>query len=476
MKNTDSQQSRKKRSPFKKIGIFAGALVVVLLGLFVAVSLKLQAPLSSAEAIADLDSLVVYIERVHPDPYWKIQRADFYRAVDQARQRFSKDDISKLEFSNEISRLAAMFHEGHLSVYSDVPMITKDMKMFPYFGLFELEPGSHRLTMRSDAMIQDAKFKAGDELLSINDRPCREIVDGALEMISGESDGFRCASLEASLCDVMNGINSWMNEKMPADSYRVKMKTSMGVKTVDVKSIGIIRSLFAATANSNNLKRDPFSYKMLNDSTMLFSFNECVTDNLNEFLKGMFARAKADGVRHLIIDNRYNGGGNSEAGDELCKYLTSNPFAIVEKMVIHISEPVRQRDINCDYPHDTTIVVELKPEDYVQPYSDNERFNGKVYLLNSRLTFSAAADFASQFSYFKMGTMIGEETGGTTISSGDVVTLRLPNSGMIVRLPFKLFYNVGADENEPVHGVMPDVETDSESALEAALKLIQNGE
>ena len=74
-----------------------------------------------------------------------------------------------------------------------------------------------------------------------------------------------------------------------------------------------------------------------------------------------------------------------------------------------------------------------------------------------------------------MGTIIGEETGGMTISSGDIITLKLPNSGFSVILPFKLFYNLGADENAPIQGVKPDIEVVSSRALDVALGLITKG-
>ena len=204
-----------------------------------------------------------------------------------------------------------------------------------------------------------------------------------------------------------------------------------------------------------------------------------MTDGLKEFLSDMFAKAKADGVRYLIIDNRYNTGGTTEAGDELCRYLTDEPFISVSKVVVRFSEPIRT--LEREYldgvmpPRDTIVTRTFDPATWCQPYGPDKRFNGEAYLLNSYLTFSAATDFASQFAYFKMGTIIGEETGGMTVSSGDIISLKLPNTGMSVVLPFKLFCNIGADENAPVQGVKPDVEVASGKALDIALDLIQKG-
>lgn len=477
--------SGKKRFSFKKrILIFIG----VLLALFTAVLLVLAWPLlfpktySPAEVAADLDSLVVYIERVHPDPYRQLSKEEFYKAVEQAKQRLSaKEKVTPVEFYYETSRLAAMFKEGHLSVQSDV-FVDRNLKLFPYFTAFRLEPGTHRLFLKTDAEIAGQKFKAGDELQEINGKSVREIVEGTLEGISGESDGFRCALLDEFFY-VPDPLNIWMSQNMPADVYRVKMRKSSGeLMSLDVESVGLLKWLVMnkeQTADESLQVKAPFESKMLNDSTLLFCFNECVADGLKEFLSDMFAKAKADGVRYLIIDNRFNTGGTTEAGDELCRYLTDKPFSSVDKVMIRFSEPIRrlQREyLNGVMPPRDTLVTQLDdPASRQQPYGDDVRFDGKVFLLNSYLTFSAAADFASQFAYYKMGTIVGEETGGMTISSGDIITMKLPNTGLSVVLPFKLFYNIGADENAPVQGVKPDVEVASGGALDRTLEMIANG-
>ncbi|MBQ3362339.1 MAG: hypothetical protein IJG42_00095 [Muribaculaceae bacterium] len=475
----------KKRFSFKKrILIFIGVLLAMITVILLIMAWPMIHPktYSPAQVAADLDSLVVYIERVHPDPYRQLSKVEFYKAVEQAKQRLSaKGKVTQMEFYYEASRLAAMFKEGHLSVRSDV-FIERNMKLFPYFTAFRLEPGTHRLFLKTDVEIAGHGFKAGDELQEINGKPVREIVEGALEGVSGESDGFRCALLDVFFY-VPDPLNIWVSQNMPADVYRVKMRKSSGeLMSLDVESVGLLK-WFVMNKEQNvdeSLQvKAPFESKMLNDSTLLFSFNECVTDGLKEFLSDMFAKAKADGVRYLIIDNRFNTGGTSEAGDELCRYLTDKPFSSVDKVMIRFSEPIRllQREyLNGVIPPRDTLVTQLDdPACRQQPYGDDVRFDGKVFLLNSYLTFSAAADFASQFAYYKMGTIVGEETGGMTISSGDIITLLLPNTRLGLSLPFKLFYNIGADENAPVQGVKPDVEVPSSGALDMALDMIAKG-
>ncbi len=478
-------KTAKKRFSFKKrILIFISVLLAVVACALLAMAWPLIHPVSysPAQVAADLDSLVVYIERVHPDPYRQLNKEDFYKAVEQAKQRLSdRGKVSPSAFYYEASRLAAMFHEGHLSIQSSV-LMERGLKLFPYLPAFRLEPGTHRLFLRTDVEMGGQMFSQGDELQEINGKSVREIVEDALECVSGESDGFRCAMVNEYPC-IPDLINIWINHNMPADVYRVTMRKTNGEqRALVVESVGLLKWFMMnreLTADVAEQVKAPFESTMLNDSTLLFSFNECVTDGLEVFLSDMFAKAKADGVRHLIIDNRYNTGGTTEAGDELCRYLTDKPFTSVSKVVIRFSEPIRS--LRREYldgvmpPRDTLVTRSFDPSDWNRPYGPDKRFNGNVYLLNSYLTFSAAADFASQFAYFKMGTIIGEETGGMTVSSGDIITMKLPNTGFSVVLPFKLFCNIGADENAPVQGVKPDIEVTSAGALDVALDLIRNG-
>lgn len=479
--------SGKKRSIIKRILISLGVIIALIIGALTVLSWPLLNPKSytPAQANADIDSLVVYIERIHPDPYRQLSKEVFYSAVNQTKQCLSsKEKVTLLDIYYEASRLMAMFKEGHVSVIPPEVLYHKDMKLFPYFTAFHVEPGTHRLVLDQDVEIEGSVFKAGDELLEINEKIARDIVEGTLEIVSGESDGFRCALINER-DNIPDILNVWLNYNMPAEVYRMKIKTASGVKNVDVKSVGLLKwfkTYGKSNADEPSLIRPPFASKMLNDSTLLFSFNECVTDGLNEFLKDMFAKANADGVRYLIIDNRYNTGGNSEAGDEVCRYLTDSVFNGVAEVLVRISEPVRTRrlfNMNGVFTaRDTVINMVLDnpdSEDFKIPYSPDVRFHGKVYLLNSNLTFSAGADFASLFSYYKMGTIVGEETGGMTISSGDNLAIELPNTGLSLWLPYKLFINSGADKHAPIHGVLPDIQVDSESALDVALRLVSEG-
>lgn len=98
-----------------------------------------------------------------------------------------------------------------------------------------------------------------------------------------------------------------------------------------------------------------------------------------------------------------------------------------------------------------------------------QRFCGNVYLLTSHTTFSSASSFAWAFKEAGCGTVIGEETGGMSVHYGDVISFKLPNSGLAVNVSHKRFWLPGADENN-IHGVLPDIVCPQDEALETALQ------
>jgi len=63
-----------------------------------------------------------------------------------------------------------------------------------------------------------------------------------------------------------------------------------------------------------------------------------------------------------------------------------------------------------------------------RPSSNPLRFNGSVYLLTSRVTFSSASSFAAAIKDFGIGILVGEETGGIFPHFGDVISFQLPSS------------------------------------------------
>jgi carboxyl-terminal processing protease len=159
---------------------------------------------------------------------------------------------------------------------------------------------------------------------------------------------------------------------------------------------------------------------------------------INKKFDSLFTQiAKTKG---LIIDIRYNGGGDGGIGFGIISKLTNKPFKTSSaKIMEHYSTP----DAEAEWQE-------------IVPGEDGP--NGKLYydkpvvLLIGPRTFSAAEDFTVAFSYMKRGKLVGMPTGGST---GQPVGFNLPGGGS-ARVCGKWDYFPDGKEFVGV-GIMPDV-------------------
>ena len=108
-------------------------------------------------------------------------------------------------------------------------------------------------------------------------------------------------------------------------------------------------------------------------------------------------------------------------------------------------------------------------------------FNGNIYLLTSPINASLSFYLAAEFQLRKLGTIIGQETGGNMrdINGGQILFLYLPNSDIEVNFPVVGGFALG---EQPNRGVLPDVPTQTtlqdivenrDVEMETALNLIK---
>ncbi len=92
-------------------------------------------------------------------------------------------------------------------------------------------------------------------------------------------------------------------------------------------------------------------------------------------------------------------------------------------------------------------------------------------MLTSNNTFSSASSFAWVFKECGVGPVVGEETGGMSVSYGDLLVYSMPVSGLSTTVSYKRFWLLHADERD-IHGVIPDVSVKAPDALDTALEMI----
>jgi len=225
-----------------------------------------------------------------------------------------------------------------------------------------------------------------------------------------------------------------------------------------------------------------------------------MTIDYKQFLADAFEQLQANEVKHLIVDIRKNNGGMDEMKKELFTY-----FATKNKKTEPIDREGRTRYLK--FPEtlkshvqtwgDNPWFFDLKPDrvDQENGYyifvenmkrrkagkKKNTAFSGELYLLTSPANVSLAFYLAKDFKHQQLGTIIGQETGGNLrdINGGQILFLRLPNSGIEIDFPVMGGFTI---EEQPNRGVLPDVEVETslediyegvDTEMEVALKMIR---
>jgi C-terminal processing protease CtpA/Prc len=193
----------------------------------------------------------------------------------------------------------------------------------------------------------------------------------------------------------------------------------------------------------------------------------------------------------LIIDIRENPGGYSDLAEALLSYITDKPVTRDLNMEIRASKQIKDwyrstlrwyiKWLPIQYIHPVWRKIWFTPEgDNVlvrdnpkKPKENPLRFHGRLFILIGPGTFSTAVGFAAAVKDYKLGTLIGEETGGLATSFGDYYPFDLPNTRLWVFVSHKrIFRPSGEDDGR---GVLPDYEvkqsiTDSQEGIETVME------
>jgi len=413
--------------------------------------------LSRAQALADIDTLVYTLNEVHPNMFSVCNQGDYLRAVYKVKNALP-DSLSKVEFYKHIAPLIPMIGDGHTiigfpyEIFSDSTMLR--MPMF-------LDVDSNDSTMHVNACV-DGIVPIGAKILFINGSSYKSIIENMMRYESGERSFFRLYKLAYSNTALFQILYS-------ADEYKVKYEYDGKVSEVFLKALprDSYKNRLVKKETENKNETAEYSFRILDGkSTAVMDFNTFHNEkHFQTFTDSMFTVLKKKHIKNLIIDIRKNGGGVSSIGDELFQYISPVPFQQFGRSVMRIT-PTTQKLLH----RKASLGLWYDEDPLIQLRSNSLRFEGKVFLLISHYTFSSAASFSWAFKYFKMGTVIGEESGGMNVCFGDMLSFRLPNSKLALGISYKHFWQYGANEQD-IHGTIPDYEVPQKDALDYALKL-----
>lgn len=206
----------------------------------------------------------------------------------------------------------------------------------------------------------------------------------------------------------------------------------------------------------------------------------------------IFKEIKEKKSKNLVIDLRYNGGGNVAIPSMLYYFIGKKKF----------TEEIRLTIPDFDFPYQENItavdfipinknqmpeVIANLKKDFkkkgnhfenlieidVNPEGNEFLFTGNVYLLVGGRTFSSASYFSGMFRAFNRGKIIGEQVGGShhNMTAGRQLTYTLPNTKIELTMPVALYQlSEYIAKNAPNKHVQPDVSISDDKKYDYLVK------
>jgi len=221
----------------------------------------------------------------------------------------------------------------------------------------------------------------------------------------------------------------------------------------------------------HSVNRGALSYKYLNDSTAyigLYSFflNDVELENVRSFLGELTNR----GIKNVLVDLRNNDGGNPEICGLLLSYFMKSPFLLSEYDYVKKTKDFHYFAYcsNLDPLYSDLLSgyrFEIWKDGYRSINTDTIypnhaiRFQGKLYVLANESSFSAATLFASMVQKYKIGVVVGRETGSvcSQMNASKFAKLILPNSCIEIIIPLiKTVFDSSFTADCYGRGVIPD--------------------
>ena len=379
---------------------------------------------TAAQVQADIDALAAGIAATHPGIGHSVDPARFAGALDALRQR-SRDGLDRDAVWRDLATLNPLLADGHLFVgHADwrgdtVRHLEAGGALFPFEVAVDVDGRVRILAELGGARTPHA----GASLRSINGHPARDVAQGLLARVHGDSPRFRA--------DVLSHrwwFYFWKVHGAP-DTFELVLD---GASQSPVRKAGS-RERPALMAGEEDFGRQ-FSFELLPDGAAVMTVQTFAWHDPEAFFtftRRAFQQMNTARTRLLVIDVRRNGGGNDALWLKgLLPYIADRPYRWASRYTKRVLQDNPATQEKAGEVRSGTI------DTWASPLTDERlRFAGQVVVLVGAGTYSSAVLFANTVQDFRFGTVAGEGSSARSTQTGGTQKLALPHTGLVVWSP-----------------------------------------
>lgn len=241
----------------------------------------------------------VYLDQIEEEKWDSIYR-EYIKTVPQ-----TKNDQ---EYFNELRRMCALLKDGHTNVYyDDFQGITTFFSDFQWY----LNDIDGKAIVTSINEMSKKEIPVGTEIVKVNGMPTREFIEKySLPLVSSSTDYVRWEQ-----------ATSYMLQSGRHESFDVELLTPD--KRILKKHITheIKEPVRSDPMYPQKEKRNLLDLKWYPGDIACVALNSFGNDKINQLFTDTFPEIKKR-AKKLIIDLRNNGGGSTDIGFNILKYLT----------------------------------------------------------------------------------------------------------------------------------------------------------
>lgn len=427
-------------------------------------------------AQSDLDSLDVWVRRMHPAPFMRCAPSDWESKLDALKLGWQ--DMTHMEHVREVNALLQKLQDSHAAVSA-----------WDWMWGVEREHGSVpiRWAVEGNGLWVAASavdgLSTGTRILSLNGIEASECA--ALVRDLGNVEGSSPVGRDRT---GVHSLTAWVMGQTQSDTLHVQWldRASGAVKVKAAHGVPLRK---AGKAWRPISQRKPAVQWTFPDEDNPLGLKRASLLAVSSFSQGSFGRyqrrlwkgfqrAKKLGLP-VVIDLRGNAGGQSARMEMLWRHVAMGrrklPFGLVAKQ-----SPETRRDIHRHYrrlrkrwvdkhkdtSQDARYIYDLANlplgeldtlEFGVQPLVD-WRFKGPVCLLMDGESASATVSFAGAFKQGRRGPVFGEPClGGQEGTMGNPMLKMLPESGIVVSISTAVYMAEAHGDWNNTSPVRPDV-------------------